>query len=242
MLLKRVITALILAPLIILAVFKLSPENFSLLWGAVILLAAWEWAELSELQSRLGKIVYLVLFLLPMSVIYFWMEFLGFWSEFFKMPEIYEFSGILDWFAIGPIVWWVLVMILIRNVAESLMKLKIKPGVNLFLGWFILFSAWMFLGRLRSFHEPDMTLYFFLLIWAADISAYFAGKKFGKVKLSPEISPGKTVAGMYGALVAAVVCSVILGIYYGFTFMSASDFVLLSLLTVLISIYGDLFF
>ncbi|HAJ78577.1 MAG TPA: phosphatidate cytidylyltransferase, partial [Fibrobacteres bacterium] len=55
------------------------------------------------------------------------------------------------------------------------------------------------------------------------------------------ISPGKTVAGMYGALIAGLVCAVALSLIYGFNLMIASDFMLLSVLTVLISIYGDLF-
>ena len=84
-------------------------------------------------------------------------------------------------------------------------------------------------------------MYFLILIWVADISAYFAGKKWGTTKLAPEISPGKTVAGMYGALISGLVCAVVLSLIYGFQLMIAADFVLLSVLTVLISIYGDLF-
>ncbi len=85
-------------------------------------------------------------------------------------------------------------------------------------------------------------MYFLILIWVADIAAYFAGKKYGKIKLAPEISPGKTTAGMYGALFSAIICGLVLSLIYGFPLMIASDFVLLSALTVLISIYGDLFF
>lgn len=242
MLIKRIITASILAPLIILAVFKLPPEYFSLIWGAVILLAAWEWANLSSITSVVGKILFLVSLIIPMAIIYKWMQFLGFLVEKLEMPELFDYSGILDWFAIGPIIWWILAMILIRNAAESLLKLEVKTVFNIILGWFILFSAWMFLSRLRNLYEPDMTVYFMLLIWAADIAAYFVGKKFGIIKLAPEISPGKTVVGMYGALAAAVVCGISLSVFYGFTFMNTSDFVLLSLFTVLVSIYGDLFF
>jgi phosphatidate cytidylyltransferase len=81
-----------------------------------------------------------------------------------------------------------------------------------------------------------------VLIWVADISAYFVGKKYGKTKLAPDISPGKTVAGFYGAIVSGLVCSIILSLIYGFNYVFAADFALLSMLTVLISVYGDLFF
>ena len=136
-------------------------------------------------------------------------------------------------------------MILIRNTPLGLLNLKLKTSYKVLIGWFILLSAWMFLARLRTLYEPEMTMYFLILIWAADISAYFSGKKWGKTQLAPEISPGKTVAGMYGALISGLVCAVILILIlspiYGFHPMNAFDSILLSVLTVLVSIYGDLF-
>jgi phosphatidate cytidylyltransferase len=132
-------------------------------------------------------------------------------------------------------------MILIRNTPTGVLNLTLKTRYKVLIGWFVLLSAWMFLSRLRAFYGTEMTMYFLILIWVADISAYFAGKKWGVTKLAPEISPGKTVAGMYGALIAGLVCAVVLSLIYGFNLMIASDFMLLSVLTVLISIYGDLF-
>jgi phosphatidate cytidylyltransferase len=133
-------------------------------------------------------------------------------------------------------------MILIRNTPLGMLNLKPRIQYKVLIGWFVLLAAWMFLCRLRVFYGTEMTMYFLILIWAADISAYFAGKKWGKTKLAPDISPGKTIAGMYGALIAGMVCAVALSLIYGFQFMIAADFVLLSGLTVLVSIYGDLFF
>jgi len=121
-----------------------------------------------------------------------------------------------------------------------------------------LLSAWMFLSKLRAYYGPGMVIYFLLLIWAADISAFFAGKTWGKDKLAPEISPGKTVQGMYGALISAAVCGIGFTIYGWITatqpeqadsgalrFLNGlvwTDMLILSVMTVLISIYGDLFF
>ena len=133
-------------------------------------------------------------------------------------------------------------MILIRNTPTGVLALNLKLCYKELIGWFILLSAWMFLSRLRIFYGSEMTMYFFILIWMADISAYFAGKKWGKAKLAPVISPGKTVEGMYGALVTGIVSGGVLSLIYSFQWMVALDFVLLSVLTVLISIYGDLFF
>lgn len=138
--------------------------------------------------------------------------------------------------------FWLLMMIMIRNAPGGVLALQLKPRYKVFIGWFVLLATWMFLSRLRSFYGSEMTMYFLLLIWGADVAAYFVGKKYGTVKLSPEISPGKTVQGMYGALAAGALCGVILCLIYLFPIMISADFVLLSALTVLISIYGDLFF
>jgi phosphatidate cytidylyltransferase len=162
--------------------------------------------------------------------------------EYLNIPDIRLYSGVLEWFVIPPVIFWVLVMILIKHSPTGVLKLELKLRHKVLLGWFILLAAWMFLVRLRILYGAEMTMYFLVLIWAADISAYFAGRKFGDTKLAPEISPGKTMAGFYGALLAGLVCGVVLSLIYGFPLMNASDIVLLSILTVLISIYGDLFF
>jgi phosphatidate cytidylyltransferase len=241
MLLKRIITALVLASLIALAVFKLPMEYFSLVIGLITLLAAWEWSNLAGLASLVKRILFLLVLILPMLGIHFWTQILELVAQTVDWPDVRDYSGILEWLVIPPVLFWILVMILIRNTPTGVLALKLKTRYKVLIGWFILLSAWMFLSRLRAFYGTEMTMYFLILIWAADISAYFAGKKWGATKLAPEISPGKTVAGMYGALVSGLVCAVVLSLIYGFQLMIASDFVLLSVLTVLVSIYGDLF-
>jgi len=241
MLLKRIITASVLASLIALAVFKLPMEYFSLVIGLVTLLAAWEWSNLAGVTSLVKRVLFLLVFILPMLGIHFWTQILELIAQALDWPDVRDYSGILEWLVIPPVLFWILVMILIRNTPTGVLNLKLKTRYKVLIGWFVLLSAWMFLSRLRAFYGTEMTMYFLILIWVADISAYFAGKKWGVTKLAPEISPGKTVAGMYGALIAGLVCAVALSLIYGFNLMIASDFMLLSVLTVLISIYGDLF-
>jgi len=241
MLLKRIITALVLASLIALAVFKLPMEYFSLVIGLITLLAAWEWSNLAGLTSLVKRVLFLLVLILPMLGIHFWTQILELVAQTVDWPDVRDYSGILEWLVIPPVLFWILVMILIRNTPTGVLNLKLKTRYKVLIGWFVLLSAWMFLSRLRAFYGTEMTMYFLILIWVADISAYFAGKKWGTTQLAPEISPGKTVAGMYGALVSGLVCAVVLSLIYGFQLMIAADFVLLSVLTVLISIYGDLF-
>jgi phosphatidate cytidylyltransferase len=241
MLLKRIITASVLASLIALAVFKLPMEYFSLVIGLVTLLAAWEWSNLAGVTSLVKRVLFLLVLILPMLGIHFWTQILELIAQALDWPDVRDYSGILEWLVIPPVLFWILVMILIRNTPTGVLNLTLKTRYKVLIGWFVLLSAWMFLSRLRAFYGTEMTMYFLILIWVADISAYFSGKKWGVTKLAPEISPGKTVAGMYGALIAGLVCAVALSLIYGFNLMIASDFMLLSVLTVLISIYGDLF-
>jgi phosphatidate cytidylyltransferase len=242
MLLQRIITASILAPLIILAVFKLDSLQFPIFWGVIILIAGWEWVDLAGISKIYQKILFLILLAFAMLGIHSWTWILELAAHLLNWPEIRNYSGLIEWTVIPPIIAWFVIMILIRNKPKQLLALKLKTRYKSLFGWFFLLAAWMFLVRLKILYGAEMVVYFLLLIWAADIAAYFAGKKFGVTKLAPDISPGKTVEGMYAALVSAVVCAIVLGLIYGFPPLIISDFALLSILTVLISIYGDLFF
>jgi phosphatidate cytidylyltransferase len=257
MLLQRILTALVLIPLIVVAVFYL-PSNayfsyFSVVMAVIVLLAAWEWTNLIGVDKLWMKLLFLVLLVLPMVGVTLWTQFLELMAEVLEWNELKEYSGVIDWLVFPPVLLWILIMMLIRKVPTELLAVNLKTGYKAFLGWFILLAAWMFICRLHTLYQAGMVMYFLILIWAADISAYFVGKKFGKDKLSPDISPGKTVEGFYGALVSGAVCGISLNIflklfygeqvaYSGLHYATAFDFILLSVLTVLTSVYGDLFF
>ena len=242
MLILRILTALVLIPLVVSGVIFLPAVYFALMMGIIVLAAAWEWTFLIGLNKLLLRIVFLVALIVPMVLITFWTQCLELIALAFEFPEVKEISGWIEWVVVLPVLFWVVIMILIRQVPEEILKIEIKTGYKTLIGWFSLLMAWMFISRLHLLYGYEMVLYFMILIWVADIAAYFSGKTWGKRKLSPEISPGKTIEGMYGALASAVVCGVALALIYGFPLMNATDFVLLSILTVLISIYGDLFF
>jgi phosphatidate cytidylyltransferase len=252
MLVQRILTALVLAAVVVLAVFQLPSIYFSLFIAVVTLLAAWEWLALISVDKISSKIWFLVGLILPMLGVTYWTVFLELLGEALEWPEVKDYSDALEWLVIAPVLFWVLTMILIRKASPQLLSMEFSSRFKNFVGWLVLLSAWMFLGKLRAYYGPGMVLYFLLLIWAADISAYFVGKKWGKDKLAPEVSPGKTVQGMYGALGSAVLCAIGLRLYYGLSALQAdeaqlavlmsADMIMLSILTVLISIYGDLFF
>ncbi len=252
MLIQRIITALVLAAVVILAVFELPTIYFSLFIAVITLAAAWEWLDLTGIDKLSNKLLFLASLVLPMLGVTYWTVFLELMGELLEWPEIKNYSDALEWLVIAPVLFWILMMTLIRQASPQLLSMQIKPSVERFIGWLVLLSAWMFLSKLRAYYGSSMVLYFLALIWFADIAAYFVGKKWGKDKLAPEVSPGKTVQGMYGALGSAVISAIALRLYYGLSgldqegselvILMAIDLIILSVLTVLVSIYGDLFF
>ncbi len=240
MLLKRVITAVILAPLIILAVIKLPSAGFAILWGVIILLAAWEWTDLAGLQAPVKRILFMTGIVLSMLFFYYWKNLLELVAIQFEHGEWLQWSGIMDWWAVPVILFWLVMGIKMKHNPEKLLEADWSTETRLIIGWIALVFSWMFLRRLESFWDWQMTLYFLFLIWIADIAAYFCGKYFGKEKLLPEISPGKTVAGLYGALLFGLVFAVATAIYYEYSLKPIIDFAFLSLITIVFSVNGDL--
>ncbi len=258
MLMQRIITALVLAVVVILAVFELPANYFSLFIAIVTLGGAWEWLALTNVDKTTKKILFFAALIIPMLGVTYWTVLLEVLSEAMEWPEIKDYSDALEWFVIAPVLFWLLAMIVIRQAAPQLLKMEFKPSFQAFVGWLVLLAAWMFMTKLRAYYGSGMVLYLLLLIWAADISAYFVGKKWGKDKLAPEVSPGKTLQGMYGALGAAIVCGIGFWVYgvlsseepgeatnEALRFLDElvfTDMLVLSVFTVLISVYGDLLF
>jgi len=225
MLKNRVVTAVILAPLIVVAILLLPLDWYRAVWGAVFAVMAWEWSGLSGLEkwpARLGFVAALGGIMATASL----------WADF-----------VFGWFTWLVVAWWFALSILLRQAPAKLLSWNYPLAAKLLVGAFILVAGWAHLCWLRSnFDEPPLqVLYLLLLIWLADISAYFVGKNWGFTKLAPEVSPGKTVEGIYGALFGAGLFALAVGFYKGFPVLQMVDFAILSIVTVGLSVVGDLF-
>ena len=227
MLRNRIITASLLAPLVILAIIYLSPDGFAILWGLVILGAAWEWSDLAALKGpHRGLFVMTILILMALARLY----------------AIQWAPGELPvWFYASAVAWWAIWGAAFRRSPEKLAERKFSTGARVLAGIFVLFSGWALMVWLRLNFSSSQVLYLVLLIWVADIAAYFTGKRIGFTKLAAAISPGKTVEGVYGALGTAALFALGVGWLVGFEAMTLMDFMFLSLMTVAFSICGDLF-
>ncbi len=227
MLKNRILTASLLAPLIIAAILFLPPDGFALLWGTIILLGAFEWSGLAGLKGS-SKFAFIggVLGLMVAA-----RTFALSWAPG-ELPV---------WFYVPVIIWWAAWAMAFRRIPERLVKHKFSRASRVVSGIFVLVSGWIMMVWLRLNFSEYQVLYLVLLIWVADIAAYFVGKRWGFTKLVMAISPGKTTEGVYGALLAAALFALPVGFLLGLDKLAWVDFVFLSLLTVAFSVCGDLF-
>lgn len=226
MLKQRIITAVILAILALSAVLFLDNQSFSLLIGLVSLLAAWEWSRLCGFEARWQQALYL--FLIALDI------FSAYW---------FRSSLTSQWSLYIGVGWWLLAVIIlfrVKNIENS------RQGVSLLqalAGFFVIVPCWLALVTLHAIPEkgPLLVLFLMMIIWVSDTGAYFSGRAFGKHKLAPVISPGKTLEGVVGALLGALICALLL--YYSDLLRTVElwQLVLLVLVCSLFSVVGDLF-
>lgn len=221
MLKQRTITALILSILFIPSIFFLPSGVFGVLLAVFILLAAWEWSRLSGWQSPLSQGLYVASNAAFLVLVALW-------------PSTLVYVIAL------AVLWWLLASFWVVNYQRNASPLPTSPWLKSLLGFFILIPAWQSLVYIHSSHGSTMLFGFFMLIWTADIAAYFSGRRWGKRKLADRVSPGKSWEGVYGALLGCLSFSMILGTYLTTSVPGLLLFVILSLITVIFSILGDL--
>lgn len=226
MLRQRILSALIMVPLVVLSVLLMDQSAFALLIGAAVLTAAWEWSALIPLQGKASRYSYLGL-ILAATVI----------TWYFASSEAFVTS--LLWVAVA---WWLFVLFWITRPELGREVTGVNTGAKAVLGLGLLISTWLALVVLHSRPDqgPHWVLYVMVLVWVADSGAYFAGRTFGRNKLAPLVSPGKTWEGVFGALIACSLFAFGYARFLGFEGAVLSSFVLVCMVTVLFSIAGDL--
>ena len=132
------------------------------------------------------------------------------------------------------LVWWVLASIWLWAYPWRIPATLVAAS-----GPLALLPAWFLLAYIHGSmpQGPQLTLSLLVIVWAADVGAYFFGRRFGRVKLAPRISSGKTWEGVIGGLVAAALAAALVGIGLG---VSVGAFVAIALAVTLASVIGDL--
>ncbi len=225
MLLHRILTALVLLPLVIGAVLYLPTPGFALLLAAVVLLGAHEWTRLAALESGPQKLLFLLATALLLGVGYL---------------SLGQSSAMLILFILVAVGWLFVTLKVIRYHPQRATPLS-RP-VKVLIGFFVLVPTWMALVILHGWDNGGgpLVLFTLSLSWVADTGAYFAGRQWGRVKLAPHVSPKKTREGVYGALAAVGLWSGLL-IWLRPQTGAVVMIVLLCLVVCLISVIGDLF-
>ncbi len=212
---ERLITVLILLPLVLAALLFVSGEVLTLLLAIVLTYCAWEWSQFVAPASRMGRIVFTVLVADLMVALF---AFTGFELRWPYLMEV-------------AVVGWVLTVIWVARYPTPM-----PAFVALVVGAAILVVAWAALSLL-ALAGWQWLLFLLVLVWAADVGAYFVGRAIGVRKLAPRVSPGKTWAGVAGGASLSVVVA---GFGAWWFALPPVSFMSLCLAAALISVLGDL--
>lgn len=221
MLKQRIITALIIAPISVACVFFLDVPGFSLFVGMIMVVSAWEWANLADFAG-IARYTYAGFIALLLAAAWF-------------APPV--------WILNVALVWWVTALVLVVRYPglERTWSAKVS---RLLIGVLVLVPGFVALVQLKQSADNNfLILLLFFLIWGADIGAYFSGKAFGKRKLAPRVSPGKSWAGFFGGMVTALVIAAGMSLWLGkpdLTTGRGALFLAGCLVVAVISVVGDL--
>jgi phosphatidate cytidylyltransferase len=215
MLRQRVITAVILAALVIGAIFWLPTNITAGVITLLVLAGAWEWSAFPGFKHVAARLGYVAGIVLCMVFV---------WSHGIDSPRAAQLLP-------AALIWWILAFVWVISMPGHVNRASAALA-----GVLVLVPAWLALLRLHQ-QAPYWLLFLLLLVVAADVGAYFAGRSFGRHKLAPKVSPGKTWEGVGGGIVAAGLMAAI-----GTTVFAVDIGAFMAVCTVVVvaSIVGDL--
>ncbi len=226
MLKLRIITAICLLLSFLSALFFLP----AILWGMLLLgmtiIASREWCTLGQFSTK-QTLVYLIITTILGGELLFILS---------TVVDVNPIATGIVWPYVVSLLFWVFIVPILLTLSKPIKN----TVMMMFIGWLVLLPILLAMYQLRAI-DPVTLLAFMSVVWISDTAAYFAGKKFGKHKLAPQISPGKTWEGVLGALLAVLCYSMAIGYYLKET----TSFVVMLTATVIglaiLGIIGDLF-
>ncbi|MEO5565378.1 MAG: phosphatidate cytidylyltransferase [Luteimonas sp.] len=228
----RVIAALILTPVAIAAILLLPTPWMVALAAVVFLIGLWEWFRLVDIDDTLARTVLLVANMGLMVAIV--------WGSRTSHGFMYVLLQIMT--VIG-VVWWLLAALWLKHFDFASDHATHARVFKLAAGTLAIVPAWSALGVLHG-GEPYGHRWLFValaIVWSADTGAYFAGRRFGKRKLAPRISPNKTVEGAIGGLASGLLVALVFAPFAGASLAQLPLVALVAVVAVAFSIVGDLF-
>jgi len=206
---------------LLLGLFALEPRWTVLAFGVVLTLGAWEWARFGGLNRAPARFAYTCAIALLLRL---------FWQWTGDPLHLLVVLGI----ACG---WWAIAFLWLLLAPERNQRwLTLACGVP------VLVPTFVSLARLTIANHgfapgPAIVLWLVLLVISADIGAYFAGRRFGRRKLAPRVSPGKTWEGVVGGLCAVALTALSGALYFGLPALACVAF---GCVVGIFSVVGDL--
>jgi phosphatidate cytidylyltransferase len=230
MLRTRVITALVMLGLLLPSLFYLSQAHWALLVAAFIGVGAWEWGALLRWSKMSRRLLGVIVALGCAGVSLLAPDALGAGA----LP-VYGTPWVIAVYSIAAVFWCLIIPFWLRTRWALG-----SGGAGLLTGLVVLFPTWLALVQLRI-PGPAILLALFAVVWMADIAAYFSGKAFGKRKLAPNISPGKTWEGAIGAVIGVIFYGMAMRLLTGFSPVALPLWVVALIAVTAVSIIGDLY-
>lgn len=226
MLKQRTITGLVLAPIGIAAVLLLPTGALAAFTSITVLVALWECTRMAGFASRPVRSG--VVALVMLALVALWLA---------------RDEPLIWYLIVAGVVWWIAAFLWLRNFSFGAAPTRENAAIKLAAGLLATLPAWVALTKLHADPRggPGWALLALTLVSVADTAAYFTGSRYGKAKLCPQISPNKTIAGVYGALASGAILSAIGGWLLHLRGLAWLALIVLALVTVVASIVGDLF-
>ena len=220
MLKQRIITAAWLAPLVLAGLFGLDGGAFALFTALMVLLATWEWANLAGVTRAAQRAQLVAVMAVLMLVMWLAGAAASIWPLWFS--------------AAGWLVnlYWVTRYPAAGEQWQATVR-------RLAMGLWVLLPCWVGFNVLRDIGMAWL-LFVLLLVWCADIGAYFVGRHWGKRKLAPHVSPGKSWEGVYGGLAATTILASLFALCFGLGLVGGITLILITAVVTLASVLGDL--
>jgi phosphatidate cytidylyltransferase len=221
----RLISAVVITPLVVYGVLALSLNLFALLLGGVLVAGAWEWGNLVPLASSTLRLCYCAAVAGLMWLLWYT-----------------GLDAAIGWLLLLAMVWWLFALYWLTHPQLCAQARAACTGFKLLAGSLVLVPAWAALAVLHGSGPdgPVLTLGLMIMVWLADSGAYFAGRRWGRNKLAPVISPGKTREGAWGGVLASLGFAGLAGALYSHSVRWTLACLLASLVAILFSIAGDL--
>jgi phosphatidate cytidylyltransferase len=238
----RIATAVVLAPLAIASLLWLPTHWLALVLAVVMMAGLWEWTLLAGVESPFARAAYLVANALVMVALA--------WGSRGSQDELAPLKAVC---VLGA-AWWLLVPLWLAKFEFAKAPSAAGRALKLLAGSLSVIQDWCAAVYLHHQGPPKAawdlfplalgarwTLFAVVIIWAADTGAYFVGSRFGKRKLAPRISPGKSWEGLFGGLAASALVALACMPGLHVAWPQAPAFLLLVVVTVAVSVLGDLF-